>query len=755
MLRKIRTSYLFQAFVLNFILALFALGWVMLTQKGLFSVSADFNHQQIPFAMHAGNMIKNGSVGWDWSLDLGSGFIGGYSFYVIGNPSFWISMLFPADMFMYVVGWLYILKYAFAGMTAALWMGQFVKDKRCAVLASVMYAFSGFMSTNLLFYHFHDVVLWFPVLLYTFDLLIKEKRHVFIPAVLINAITCYFFFVGEVVFLIAYYIFRYVIEDKKTLRMFPIILVDGVLGVGLGAAILLPSAYFTMQNPRVKVDYYGHNSLVFVEKYYLYILKGLVFPGENQSSQSSVMQQNYTSCAAYIPLTGLIFVIAYVKEHKNWLTRMLKWCVVMACIPVLNAVFSLFASIYFRWYYMPTLLFALCGALVIEKREEYSESISQACFIWGCITVGFIVFVRFVPWDEGEYLLFREALFWTLSCIAITGIVCTWSSMQNKSLCLFGIYLCVFAVLTTAMTLHLYQQDDDSATKVKARLETTAKLPDPWPYRYHSRFNEDTLAHNHMSMANFSSTVSGAIFRFYNSLGLERDMKSPPAIPGMRELLSAKYTITTSDMGEAVDEEYSKDLGYTLRVYEEEVPPIGYAYETYMTASEFANISPGLRAVAMLETLVIPDEKGQEISKVLEHCIPENLTTDSEYISNLAKKRSQDSVKNPKHSSGGYESVYVADKDKYLFLSIPHDEGWRAYVDGNETEIVDINGLMAVPVKKGKNIIMLQYTTPLLKEGLFVSLNSFVACIIWFFINLALENRNTICLFGRGRFWIR
>ena len=117
---------------------------------------------------------------------------------------------------MYIVGWLYILKYAFAGLTSYLWIGRFVRDKRYAVAASVMYAFSGFMNENLLFYHFHDVVLLFPLLLITFDMLMEERKHgPFIAAVLFNAIVNYFFFFGEVFFLIAYFILRYVMEEGK------------------------------------------------------------------------------------------------------------------------------------------------------------------------------------------------------------------------------------------------------------------------------------------------------------------------------------------------------------------------------------------------------------------------------------------------------------------------------------------------------------------------------------------------------------
>ena len=75
-----------------------------------------------------------------YSVLLGNAnFIGSLSFYVLGNPSFWIFMLFPAELFMYVAGWLYILKYAVAGLTAYLWIRQYVKEDMQLLLLLCMH----------------------------------------------------------------------------------------------------------------------------------------------------------------------------------------------------------------------------------------------------------------------------------------------------------------------------------------------------------------------------------------------------------------------------------------------------------------------------------------------------------------------------------------------------------------------------------------------------------------------------------------
>ena len=67
---------------------------------------------------------------------------------------------------------------------------------------------------------------------------------------------------------------------------------------------------------------------------------------------------------------------------------------------------------------------------------------------------------------------------------------------------------------------------------------------------------------------------------------------------------------------------------------------------------------------------------------------------------------------------------------KLLCLSIPYAKGWRAYVDGKETELSQANvQYMALALDSGEHDIRLVYATPLLKEGICVSVAAFMALI--------------------------
>lgn len=59
------------------------------------------------------------------------------------------------------------------------------------------------------------------------------------------------------------------------------------------------------------------------------------------------------------------------------------------------------------------------------------------------------------------------------------------------------------------------------------------------------------------------------------------------------------------------------------------------------------------------------------------------------------------------------------DKPEMLFLSIPFEKGWTAYVNGEETELLQANTMyMALPLEAGESKIELRYRTPGLTTGL-------------------------------------
>lgn len=61
-------------------------------------------------------------------------------------------------------------------------------------------------------------------------------------------------------------------------------------------------------------------------------------------------------------------------------------------------------------------------------------------------------------------------------------------------------------------------------------------------------------------------------------------------------------------------------------------------------------------------------------------------------------------------------------ENKYLLLSIPYSKGWKAYVDGEQVELLQANEIYcALSLETGNHTIELKYETPFLKLGAIIS----------------------------------
>lgn len=83
-----------------------------------------------------------------------------------------------------------------------------------------------------------------------------------------------------------------------------------------------------------------------------------------------------------------------------------------------------------------------------------------------------------------------------------------------------------------------------------------------------------------------------------------------------------------------------------------------------------------------------------------------------EMQSYLAELKTE-SMKNIELTSNTVKGTISVSDDKFLFLSIPYSEGWKAKIVGVDAEILKANiGFMAIHVKKGERQIELKYHVP-------------------------------------------
>ncbi|MCO7126926.1 YfhO family protein [Sporolactobacillus shoreicorticis] len=723
----------------------------IIANKGLFTLVGDFNYQQIPFNMLSNHAIKSGDWFWNWSTDLGSNFIASYSFYTLGSPFFWLSLLFPSSFFPYVIGPMFLLKYCAAGMTAYGYMRRYVSDSRYAMIGALLYAFSGFSTVNLMFNHFHDVVAFFPMLLAGLDrLMLDRKKGWFAAAVALNAFLNFFFFIGEVIFLILYYVLRYVAEDWKLyLRRLPRIVWEGLLGIGMASLLFVPAILFTLQNPRLDSFLYGPNALAYTGSRYLQLVKSFLMPADLMPHQSAIFPSDFSSSSAYLPLFGPVLMIALMLGRRTWMRRVMLGCLTMAGVPLLNSLFYILnASYYARWFYMPVLIMALMSAVALEQRNTLP--VKKSLLISASLLAVLAAFLLFYPWSQTQrnavyhydqflfYLIaaaaglitvyylvwrFRGARHWHASALALTVIFCAGLGLFN-----------IFA------THSIYDYQDGKAiqdTVVKTGKELKRRLPKTEDYRIGISDDGWNLAMvaDLPTVNSFTSMVNGSIFEFYKSIGSPRGVKTiiPEDAYALKPLLSERFFVNTVKMeGNPLYTNFYNGTGMVYVYENKDALPIGFTYDYYVTQSQFQHITDDYKPQVMLRAVVIKDS---DVPKVKNYLVPlpESemfTTTKTEYRQDL-QERAKESSTSFRRDRFGFSADIRANTDKFAFFSVPYDKGWSAKVNGISVSIIDADGMMIVPVSDGENHIRFNYRTPGLASGVVIALFSVAAYTVY------------------------
>ena len=101
------------------------------------------------------------------------------------------------------------------------------------------------------------------------------------------------------------------------------------------------------------------------------------------------------------------------------------------------------------------------------------------------------------------------------------------------------------------------------------------------------------------------------------------------------------------------------------------------------------------------------------------------------YVSQISELR-KNVLDNVTLGTDSITGTITLDNPKILCFSIPYSIGWKAKSDGKEVPIYQANTMyMGIPLDAGSHDISLEYATPFLKEGIYVSCASLLIFVIY------------------------
>ena len=780
--KRIWNNYPLKAFFLGLGLSFLVFIPFMVVDGGRFLFYGDFNVQQVPFYRLAHDAVRSGNLGWSHLTDLGVNFVGSYSFYLLGSPFFWLTIPFPSEWVQYLMGPLLILKFACATLTGFLYVRRHVKNPDSALVAGVLYAFSGFSVYNIFFNHFHEAIVFFPLLLAALDeYMATRRRGIFALAVCFCCVVNYYFFVGQVTFTLIYFFLRLLCKSWRiSLKDFLLLVLEAILGLGLSCVLLVPSVLTVVQNYRTSEYINGWNAVLYnnVQRY-LHILSCFFFPPDLPARPNITPDSGskWASLGAWLPLFGMTGVIGWLQmRRKHWLKKFLWILFLMALVPFLNASFQMMNSAFYaRWYYMLTLMMAMATVLALENdRINWKRSI-----LWTTvITVAIALVVGFMPTFEtvdgvetvSYGLEAYPTRFWSyaaISLVSIAGVVYLFCfCRKNKKvfyrstligLSLISVFYSIFFI-ALGKTQSEYTWDHLIPYSLNGGKDVD--LPDLQECRsdFYESLDNAGMFWEIPTIQAFHSVVPGSIMEFYDSIGVPRDVGSRPTVDhyGIRGLLSVHWLFDddhddTYFAGEDMSAPSMPGFAYYGNANGFDIwenlyyIPMGFSYDYYITRSEYNALSEGSenaigdRELALLRAVVIEDDRVPYYEGVLEH-LPEDMRTFNEnlYLQDC-QDRASTACASFTYTNTGFTAQVDTSRDRLMFFSVPYEAGWSATVNGEPATIERVNvGFMAVTVPQGENVtIQFTYHTPGLALGFVITLLSLALLVAY----LMLMNR--------------
>lgn len=236
-----------------------------------------------------------------------------------------------------------------------------------------------------------------------------------------------------------------------------------------------------------------------------------------------------------------------------------------------------------------------------------------------------------------------------------------------------------------------------------ARMEWTDVKKNNYPQQY-----------GYKGISYYSSTMSGDAYDFFQQTGMDRYAKNVSVRYKQSDILNALFSVKYIMSGEH---------GGTV-TQNDKVLSLGFVCSESVYVFEPSQIKK--------------PELGQQL---LWDCLcGDNFTSFSEGYSLLSENQLEITLFDTDYIEGTLNS----DRYGVFFTSIPYDEGWEIFIDGQKQETKKAAGyFLSCPIEKGEHEITLRYTVPGIKTGAVMSLMSLLTAAMW----LLFEHRrlNGVC----------
>ena len=722
-------------------------------------IGGDTKDVYYPFFVLLSRKISQGDFSlWDFTYGTGVNILSRQA--DVGNIFTWIACLTGIENIKYALVYIQIIKILIAGYLAYLYLGNFKFSNFSKIVVAYTYAFNGFMILWGQHYFMGNAGIYVILLLCCLEKAYKSKKGYVYTTISVFIILCTSYYFGYMILLFAgvYSIFRLLQiyslkEPRKIIRSVLGLLFSVCLGGSLAAFIFLPSVALILNTTArlnsdagilEKIIYYIStpydqivNANIITRLFSNNLLGTINYAGYNNYYEEP---QFFFTC--FNVMVSVIFILELFlnKKEKNKIYKFIGVVVVLFMIfnPLGAVIMNGFVNPFFRYTYILIPVFALCYAEVLDKVINNELRYGKLEVICGSIISLVILIYSYYKANGIESqnsLIYIYIILIHVFAMLLISIQDIRNRYLVKDICIGGIVILVVLnvnvesyITTNTRTLacetnpNIYQKygNDD----VEASLDYLEQMDQSF-YRVEKTFQEvsclnDSMLQGYKGITTYNSVSNKNVTEFIGELWPElkgmdsvyynvfaQDYKNVDMV----SLLGIKYILSKEPIEDVPEYVYITTIG-SINIYRNtQVEDIGRFFVNVISYEEFEKIN---------------EEKQSILNNLL---VIHDLT--EEYEEQTVVGGSKVNIKKITNSST-VEGKVDAAQEGWVFLSIPFEQGWTAYVDDKEVDILRADiGFSAIRVPQGEHEIVFEYSTPLLKEGIVVSSVGAIIFILW------------------------
>ena len=673
----------------------------------------DTANLHIAFYTEFRNKIYSGeSLLWSHNFLFGSSFLTGKSFYLTTDIFSYVFLLFP---FLDVVDALFVIQ-LIKNIVSYIGIYQFLNEFefsfKSKIVGALVYTFSGWF---FLFYGMPTFASFAAILPFFFSAIEQYlKNNKIIVVVFMTVIiicTNFYFFYTLSIFLIFYWIARYLLFIgnkfnfvdfvKKTIFLILIY----ILGIGITTPIFIPTVYGMMQNSRLSGT--GTTNILWSIKIYAdMFIKFISSPVYVSKNVNTVLQSNYyrfdqiglftSSCACL--LLPQYFIVSN-KRNKVIVGLFIVLMLFFLFTQFGCSMFHGFAEPSFRWTLFITFVICVLFTYLLNKIDFINYKLLLITGLFYCvIIILLIVYFKMFSTAKIQFFVLSLSLF-----LFIIYSICIYK--KNNLLYMFIIFE---VIILGFMSNYLWKDNYQKSYSYEFIPDNYFKKFDDNEEFYRIWVSEYNVDMDYQKDFNYNSNLQLGYKGFY-SYDSEYESSLTNLIKSYGNFFQwygfSGDGIITATSGK-----------YYIAKNEDELPNANIEFVEKIGDSEYnLYLNKDYRLFGYTNNNIYPFEKwdyediaikDQYIKDYL--VISENDINDYN-LNNLSNCESHH-LENLTYTNTTFDGDIETTTDELLFFSIPYNEGWKIYCDGELLNIIKADsGFMSVLVPKGMHHMHLEY----------------------------------------------